>query len=434
MNSAPITNLFARGIGHSGIGQMLRTVRKHLAMDVAFISHFREKDRVFEHVDSDGAAPIEQGQAIPLEDGYCLKIVRGELPELIPDTSRVPAATALPATQAIPIGAHVSVPIELSNGEIYGTLCCFSRSPNPTLCDRDLRMMRALGEVLASRIDENLVEARLKQRAVDEITRAMSVGAPRIVYQPIYSLADDVVSGVECLSRFDVEPRRAPDVWFNAAHEAGVGLELELRAIKNALDALYQLPQGITLSINCSPELIVSGRLDAALAGTDLARVVLEITEHAAVTDYETLMTVLRPFRARGARLAIDDAGAGYASMRHILHLHPEVIKLDMSITRNIDVDANRRALAKGLIAFAHEIQSTITAEGVETESELATLRAIGADKVQGYFLGKPQTLDEIVSSAQCVAPVSRVRRKPGVVSAHRRRSSFAPPRRARAR
>lgn len=428
------TNLFARGVGHSGIGQMLRTVRKHLGMDVAFISHFRELDRVFEHVDSDGASPIQPGQSIPLEDGYCLKVVRGELPELIPDTSRVPAAMALPATRAIPIGAHLSVPIELPGGEIYGTLCCFSRAPNPTLCDRDLRLLRALGEVLASRIHDDTIEARLKQSAVEEIGRAMATGAPRIVYQPIYTLHDNSLAGVECLSRFDIEPCRAPDVWFNAAHGAGLGAELELRAIKNALQTLHQLPERITLSINSSPELIVSGRLDAALAAVDLSRIVLEITEHAAVTDYEALTTVLQPLRARGAHLAIDDAGAGYASMRHILHLHPDAIKLDMSITRNIDKDANRRALAKGLIAFAHEIHSTITAEGVETETELAALRAIGVDKAQGYFLGKPQTLEEIVASAQCVAPVSRVRRKPGVVLAHHRRSSFVPPRRARAR
>jgi GAF domain-containing protein len=149
---------------------MLHTVRKHLGMDIAFISHFRQTDRVFEHVDADGVAPIVQGQAIPLEDGYCLKIVRGELPELIPDTSQVPAAMAIPATRAIPIGSHLSVPIQLSNGDTYGTLCCFSRAANATLGDRDLRMMRALGEVLGSRIDEDEMVARWKQEAADEIT------------------------------------------------------------------------------------------------------------------------------------------------------------------------------------------------------------------------------------------------------------------------
>lgn len=407
MNSGPISNLLAQGVGHSGVVQMLRTVRKHLAMDVAFISHFRETDRVLEHVDADGVAPISEGQSIPLEDGYCLKIVQGELPELIPDTSRVPAALELPATRELPIGAHVSVPIALSNGEIYGTLCCFSRAPNLSLCDRDMRMMHALAEVLAARIDEDMEATRSREMAAGEVWRAMARGAPRIVYQPIYSLADDTCVGVECLSRFDVEPRRPPDVWFNAAHDAGVGIELELRAIENALDALDHLPAPLSLSINSSPELLTSGRLYAALTGVDFSRIVIEITEHAAVADYTALGRSIAPFRALGTRLAIDDAGAGYASMRHILNLKADVIKLDMSLTRNIDKDPNRRALAKGLIAFAHEVQSTITAEGIETQQELSTLQSIGVDKVQGFLLSRPQPLNDVMLAARNVSPAS---------------------------
>lgn len=259
MEPAPITNLLSQGLGRNGVGQVLRAVRKHLGMDFAFISHFRETDRVFEHVDADGVAPISEGQTLPLEVGYCLKIVRGELPELIPDTSRVPAAWELAATHQLPIGSHVSVPIPLSNGHVYGTLCCFSRTPNPTLCERDSSMMRAFAELLGARIDEDLEAARSREQAADEVWRAMAKGAPRVVYQPIFSLADDACVGVECLSRFDVEPRRPPDVWFNAAHDAGVGIELELRAIENALDALDHLPAPLSLSINSSPELLTRG-------------------------------------------------------------------------------------------------------------------------------------------------------------------------------
>lgn len=403
-HSGPIATLLAHGVGHGGVTQVLRTVRKHLGMDFAFISHFRDADRVLEHVDADGAAPIHEGQAIPLEDGYCLKIVRGELPQLIADTSQVPAAMAIPETHAIPIGAHLSVPIELASGEVYGTLCCFSREPNLTLGERDLRMMSALGEVLAARIDEDLVTARAKQDAINEIHRAIAQGAPRIVYQPIYSLISDEMAGAEALSRFDVGPSRSPDVWFNAAHHAGLGAELELAAIEHALLGLDRLPAPLTLSINASPELLISGRLTAVLRELDLSRVAIEVTEHAAVVDYAALVSALAPFRERGALLSIDDAGAGYASMRHILNLRPDIIKLDMSLTRDIDADSTRRALAKGLIAFAHEIGSTIVAEGVETESELAALRAIGVDKVQGYYLSKPKSLDDLLQSTRSIS------------------------------
>ncbi|HTV23433.1 MAG TPA: EAL domain-containing protein [Polyangiaceae bacterium] len=401
MNPGPISQLLARGVGDGGIGHVLRIVRKHLRMDVAFISHFREVDRVFEHVDADGIAPIHVGQSLPLEDGYCYKVVKGELPQLIPDTSLVPAAMEIPATRAIPIGSHLSIPVQLENGDIYGTLCCFSHQPDRTLGDRDMSMMRAFGEVLASRIDEGLTESRLREKAADEIRSVMAAGAPRIVFQPIYGLKDDVMLGVECLSRFDVDPRRTPDVWFEAAHRAGVGLELELQAIRNALVALDRFPPPVYLGINTSPELILSGRLGPVLNEVDLSRIVIEITEHATVTDYGLLGRVLQPWRARGARLAIDDAGAGYASMRHILNLGADVIKLDMSLTRDIDTDPSRRALAKGLISFAHEVGSHITAEGVETRSELEMLRRVHVDKVQGYYLSKPLSLPDALAAVR---------------------------------
>jgi EAL domain-containing protein (putative c-di-GMP-specific phosphodiesterase class I) len=122
----------------------------------------------------------------------------------------------------------------------------------------------------------------------------------------------------------------------------------------------------------------------------DLSRVTLEITEHAAVDDYRALADALAPLRRRGATLAVDDAGAGYSSMRHILHLQPDMIKLDMSITHDVDTDRSRRALAKGLTSFAHEIGSVVVAEGVETAEEFNTLASLGVDLAQGYFFAKP--------------------------------------------
>src|SRR5262245_33202210 len=109
--SGAIAQLLARGVGDGGIGHVLRVVRKHLRMCVAFGSHLRGVARVSEHVDADGIAPIHVGQCLPLEEGYCNKVVRGELPQLIPDTSLLPAAMAIPATRAIPIGSHMSIPV-----------------------------------------------------------------------------------------------------------------------------------------------------------------------------------------------------------------------------------------------------------------------------------------------------------------------------------
>lgn len=390
-----IGNLLARGVGDAGVAHVMRIIRRQLGMDVAFVARFREDDRVFEHVDADGPAPIHVGQTIPLQEGYCWKVVTGELPELIPDTSTVPAAMAIPATQALPIGAHLSVPVMLANGDVYGTLCCFSHHANPSLGDRDISMLRAFAEVVAHRFDEDLAAREKRRRAREAIWAAIAAGAPRIVYQPIYDLEARAMVGVECLSRFDFEPQRGPDLWFDGAREAGIELELELHAIQNALSAIDHFPAEVFLGINSSPALILSGRLAPVLAELEAARIVVEITEHATVTDYAALNAALRPMRERGVRIAVDDAGAGYASMRHILNLKCEIIKLDMSLTRDIDTDPGLRALARGLIGFAEDIGSDITAEGIETRGELETLRKLGVRRAQGYYLSKPGPLED---------------------------------------
>ncbi|MDE1165325.1 MAG: EAL domain-containing protein, partial [Pseudomonas sp.] len=216
---------------------------------------------------------------------------------------------------------------------------------------------------------------------------------PAIVYQPIFDARTLAVSGWECLSRFTSEPMRSPDKWFEDAAEAGLGVDLECRAIEQALIGLATLPAHTYMTLNCSPQLIFSGRLDALLQGHPVNRLVLEITEHAVVSDYVRLQHSLEGLRRSGVQLAIDDAGAGYASMRHILLLNPDMIKLDMSLTRGIDRDSKLRAMASAIIAFAAQTGSTVVAEGVETESELEALRSLGASKVQGYLLGRPMTL-----------------------------------------
>ena len=397
-SSGFFADLFAHGVGCRGIDPILRMVRKHLGMDVAFVSRFGSEERTFEHVDAEGRSPVRAGQSLSLEEGYCLKVVRGDLPELIPDTSLLPAARNLPETAAIPIGAHLSVPIQMEDGQIYGTLCCFSYLPDLTLGERDLKMLRAFAEVLANQFSEMREAARSHESKAAEIRRAMESGAPRIVCQPVFTLRSGEVTMLECLSRFDLDPRRTPDLWFGTAHEAGMGVELELHALAKALELLDRFPGTVSLAVNASPEVVISGRLNGLLDRVELSRVLLEITEHAAIADYLALGAALRPLRERGLQLAIDDVGAGYASMRHIVNLLPESIKLDMTLTRDIDTDPNRRALAKALIAFGRDIGASMVAEGVESEAELATLEDLGVERAQGYFLGPPMGVEEALA------------------------------------
>jgi EAL domain-containing protein (putative c-di-GMP-specific phosphodiesterase class I) len=391
---------------YGGIETILQAVRTHLGMDVAFVAEFRAHDRVFRHVSAQGATPVQTGDAVSLEQGYCQRVVDGRLPQLIVDARSLPEAAALPETQAIPIGSHLSVPIRLSDGHVYGTFCCFSYLADLSLTNRDLQMMKAFADVLADQIERDQRQAQEEAGQKKRILEAMEQGQPAIVYQPIYDLNTRRMVAVEGLSRFHALPQRTPDVWFAEAAAVGLGPMLEVCAARSALEALGQLPEDVYVAVNGSPEFILSGALAPLLHGIDPRRVVLEITEHASVSDYARLLALLAPLRALGLRIAVDDTGAGYASLRHILSIEPDLLKLDISLTRGIDHDLKRRALASALIAFAREIRISVIAEGVETAAELRALRALGVTKVQGYYLGRPMPLVDITRSRwlQCEA------------------------------
>ncbi len=395
--TTPLTDLISTpsqpSIGSDAVDKVLHAIRDHLGMDVAFVSQFRRRDRIFRHVDARDQTPIQPGDAVPLDQGYCQRVVDGRLPGLIPDTARVPAAMALPETHAIPIGAHLSVPIRLADGRVFGTFCCFSFTPDHSLGERDLKMMQVLAALLADQIDRDMDGQRTRAERTDNITEALAAGQPTMVYQPIYDLRASRLAGLECLARFHVDPQRPPDQWFAEASQVGMALDLELAAIRGAILALPSIPHDAYLALNCSPQTILCADLHKMLHAVELKQVVLEVTEHDYIQDYPELLEALAPLRALGLRVAVDDAGAGYASLRHVLNIQPELIKLDISLTRNIDCDPKRRALASALIAFARETNARIVAEGVETEAELHTLEKLGAGSVQGYFLARPMPL-----------------------------------------
>jgi EAL domain-containing protein (putative c-di-GMP-specific phosphodiesterase class I) len=378
----------------SVIDRALKAVRSHLGMEVAYLSEFVGGRSVFRGVDAPGfEAMAHVGGSISLPDVYCQHILEGRLPELIPDTRAEALTQTIPITQAVPIGSHMSIPVRRRDGSPHGMFCCLSRQPNPSLNRRDLETMRLFADVVAEEINRALAEQAVRAAAEARIAAALAPGGLAIVYQPIFELGSALPSGFEALCRVGVEPRRGPDVWFAEAAEVGRQAALEEAAVSAALPALAALPREVYLSVNASAETIVAGGLEPLLAGHDPERIMLELTEHAAVPDYGALERALVPLRMRGVGLAVDDAGAGYAGLQHILRLRPDVLKLDMALTRDIDQDRARRSLATALVHFARETRAVIVAEGIETDAELATLRDLGIQRGQGYLLGKPMDL-----------------------------------------
>lgn len=399
-DSNPLQDVIANpadaATGYDGIDTILRAVRRHLSMDVAFVAEFRASDRLFRHVSSAGRTPVQVGDVVPLEQGFCRRVVDGRLPQLIIDAQQLPEAAALPETRAIPIGSHLSVPIRLRDGRVYGTFCCFSFRADASLTGRDLQMMKAFADVLADRIERERSAEIDRAKHVAHVVNAMEGNQPSIVYQPIYDLQLRRMVAVECLSRFQLPPQRSPDLWFAEAAAVGLGPTLEGCALRAALASLPALPKDLAVTFNVSPEFILSGALAPLLERTDPARMVLEMTEHTSVADYNQLLGVLAPLRALGLRIAVDDTGAGYSSLRHILNIEPNVLKLDISLVRGIDRDRKRRALASALIAFARESGMSIVAEGVECAAELETLQWLGVTQAQGYYLARPMPLAEL--------------------------------------
>ena len=230
--------------------------------------------------------------------------------------------------------------------------------------------------------------------------------AMEIAYQPIVELSSARIVGVEALARFPGWPKRTPDLWFKEATEIGLGTELQVAAVELALPALDMLPLDVFVSVNIDPTAAASSELANVIQRWPGGRVVIELTEHAPANDYPSLREALDAFRRSGIRIAVDDAGAGFASLRHILELAPDIIKLDISIVRDIDTEASHRALASALVGFARETGTQLIAEGVETAEEALVLRSLGIPYIQGYFAARPGPIpDRTVIPLPCVSP-----------------------------
>lgn len=190
-----LSDLLLQSIGESdtsrceSVPRLLNAIRQHLQMDIAFVSEFTNGRRVFREVDPLGSSnPIQPNASDPLEESFCQRVVDGRLPGLMQDAKQNSVAASFPITFVLPVGAHLSVPIRLADGSIYGTFCCFSYLPDQTLDQRDLNMMRVFADVAAQLIEsERQTNARRKE-IEDRIRAALDSDCLSIVYQPIYDL------------------------------------------------------------------------------------------------------------------------------------------------------------------------------------------------------------------------------------------------------
>jgi EAL domain-containing protein (putative c-di-GMP-specific phosphodiesterase class I) len=378
------------------VAELLRTAKKSLGLSLTFLTRLDGEVQHLEIVES--SIPFfRDGQTQPQSTSLCQAILDGKLPSVIPNVAKLPEAMKTRAARFPRIRSFVSVPVSLSDGTLYGTFCAAGFTADNQLTKRDQALMEVLASAAATLIEPGVQERSREAAIRARLEPVFNAGELSVVLQPIVSLVNGARVGAEALSRFPAEWRMAPNEVFAEATSIDVGVELELLAAQRAIDNL-PIISGY-LSINFSPETLLDDRCRQLLERTPCERIIVELSEHAPVHDYEALAAVLSPLRDKGMRLAIDDVGVGFSSLRHIVVSAPDLIKLDLSIVTGVATDQVLRTLSRSLAEFGHEVGASVVAEGVETREDAVALREAGVDFGQGWYFGRPGAPEQLADS-----------------------------------
>ena len=268
----------------------------------------------------------------------------------------------------------------------------------------ELPALVQFADLAGALIGRDVVERTEAGRGRDHIADVIARGAFGPVFQPIVELAGNRIVGYEALTRFT--DGTYPESVFDQAAAVGLGLELEMATLEAALAAAEVLPQSAWLNLNATPELILAGEPLRLLLAGSRRRIVLEVTEHTAITDYPAFRAAMEALGSN-VEFAVDDAGTGFASLRHIVELHPKFVKLDRSLMAGVETDSARQAMIVGLCHFAHVTRCRLIVEGIETDSELSVLRELAIELGQGYLLGRPLPLADLARQGPALGDLS---------------------------
>ncbi|WP_433044555.1 EAL domain-containing protein [Dactylosporangium sp. CS-033363] len=368
------------------VAALLRTARSALGLSLAFLSRVDGDVQHLEIVEAAVPLLFRDGSEKPWHDSICRAILEGRLPAVMPDLTAHPEAMALPAATWPRIRSYISVPVVLSDGTTYGTFCAAGFGKDKALSRRDLALMEVLSQAAAVIVEPEFRRRTRHAEIEGRIDPVVAAGGPAVLLQPIVELGTGRRIGAEALSRFPGAWQRPPDVCFAEAHEVGSGDELEILALRRAAEHLRGV--GGYVAMNVSPSTLLTHECLDTLARLPLDRIVLELSEHQQVEDYDLLKGALAPLRAGGMRLAVDDVGAGFSSLRHIVLTQPDVIKLDRSIVTGVAGDAVLQVLVRSLTGLAAGTGAAVVAEGVETAEDAAVLTGLGVTYGQGWHFG----------------------------------------------
>jgi len=256
------------------------------------------------------------------------------------------------------------------------------------LAEGALYWAKRSGKSRTRRFDSDHVRLSGDAPQRSEIERILSQRAIEPLFQPVASLTTGRLIGYEALARFPDAPERPPSTWFAQANACGLGPELEAAAIRAALEPIGR-PPGTHIAVNVSPSALSTDVVKSVLP-EDLSEVIIELTEHEVYVGDSLLANSLASLRERGARIAIDDAGAGYSGLKQVMWVRPDIVKLDLELTRAIHSDPVRMALVESLVRFARRVGATVCAEGIESHDDIEVLANLDVPCGQGYAIGRP--------------------------------------------
>jgi diguanylate cyclase (GGDEF)-like protein len=381
------------------VQRVLDMAREQLEMDLVWLSRFVNGRHIYEAFAGDPAQfQLSAETDVALADSYCIRVLDGRLPAVLPDVAADERTAHLAVTDHLRLGAYVGAPVFVRHGELFGMLCAVSRAPEPSLRHRDAKLLRTLGGLLTDPLTASMSRDIQSAAFMRNATAMLSDGGMSVDLQPIIELKSGHVVSVEALARFASYPYSV-EGWFAQAHEAGCGPELEVDAVVNAHSLLPLLPDDVTLAVNASPDVACSPALLDEVTSIDPRRVIVEITEHRRASTPAFFAAAIRRLRRQGVKVAIDDAGTGYSDLRQILELQPDIVKLDRALIDGVDQDPVRMALVQALVAFGKDTGTRLVAEGISNEAIQDALRELNVDFGQGYALGRPQPAGQVIAA-----------------------------------
>jgi EAL domain-containing protein (putative c-di-GMP-specific phosphodiesterase class I) len=275
--------------------------------------------------------------------------------------------------------------VEAVHGEEIAALCEIVTGRAEIRVDQRIRFERTIYRAIREAAGAaRSVEQQERLRRIAELKASIRDRAIYIDYHPIVVAQSGAVFGYEALARGVRRGLRRPEVMFEVAAEANLIWELSRLCRAAALEGIDRLDPDQLLFLNVDPHDFADPDFD--LPG-DPRRLVIEITERIAIKDYPRFRERLAAFRARGIRVAVDDAGSGFAGLGSIANIEPNFIKLDLSLITGIDSNATKRHLVETMVRFANEQGAMVIAEGVERAEEFAEVRRLGVHLVQGFYV-----------------------------------------------